>query len=435
MGPIATVARRRFVMLAAVMSMATAVRADWSTYQGGADHTGYVPGTISSSNLSLRWSNPVAPSALGGLAVGGNGVYVGGPGRSITAVDEHSGAPLWSNPYTFGVGTGQVYTTSAPAYANGMVYYQTDNEGDVSLFHGVSAATGVKVFATRYNAQWETYLNPTPYGGTVYTGGGSYGGIYSYNATNGAQKWFGYVGQYDGWTPSVDGQYAYSFTGTGDTVPIYGEFRMIDLATGSTAHLVTDTQFQWNGYTMRSAVVLGSHHDAFAINEPGSVYPSYSGAGRLISFDTQADATHTPHIAWVLSDHYTGQPTLANDVLYANDDGNLVALDEVTGNLLWSWAPPKGSLTGTMVATDNVLFASTATTTYALDLDTHLPDWSYDVSGKLAVSDGMLFVAGSNGTLYAFQVPEPSTLGLAMFWGAMLAGRRGRRRRPARAAT
>jgi outer membrane protein assembly factor BamB len=202
---------------------------------------------------------------------------------------------------------------------------------------------------------------------------------------------------------------------------------MINLANGTTTHLVTDTKFQWNGYTMNSAVVLGTHDDAFVINGPGSVYPNYSTAGRLLSFSTQADATHTPHIAWTLTDHYTGQPTLANGVLYANDGGNLVALDELTGDTLWNWTPPTGSLTGTMIATDNVLFASTGTTTYAVDLSTHVPDWSYGVSGKLALSDDTLFVAGSNGTLYAFSVPEPSTVGLAAAAIMLFIGRRARR--------
>ena len=286
------------------------------------------------------------------------------------------------------------------------------------------------MFATPYDAQWETYLNPTVYNGTVYTGGGRYGGIFSYNATSGAQKWFGYEGQYDGWTPALDDRFAYTFTGSGDTVPIYGQFRMIDLASGSTAYLVTDTKFQWSGYTMNSAVVLGSNHDAFSINEPGSVDSGYSFAGRLISFDTQADQTHTPHIAWVLSGHFKGQPTLANGVLFANDGGSLLAMDELTGNTLWAWSPPSGSLTGTMIATDNLLFASTATTTYAVDLDTHIPDWSYNVSGNLALSDNMLFVAGADGSLYAFAVPEPAAASVFIVWaGWLLVMRSGKRAR------
>jgi hypothetical protein len=163
-------------------------RADWATYQGNAGHTGYVAGDVGAAAISFRWSTSISPNALGGMAVGDHGVFVKGPGVSITAVNESNGSPLWSDPYTFGVALGQVYTTSAPAYANGTVYYQTDNEGDHSALHGVSAVTGTQVFSATYSAQWETYLNPTPYGGNVYTGGGEYGGMYSNNGTTGTQN-------------------------------------------------------------------------------------------------------------------------------------------------------------------------------------------------------------------------------------------------------
>jgi len=106
----------------------TPVRAEWSTYQGNITHNGYVPGAVAPAKITLVWKDPISPYALGGLAVGGSAVYVKGPSVSITAVNQQTGAALWSNPYTFGVSKGQVYTTSAPAYANGMVYYQTDNE-------------------------------------------------------------------------------------------------------------------------------------------------------------------------------------------------------------------------------------------------------------------------------------------------------------------
>jgi hypothetical protein len=171
----------------------------------------------------------------------------------MTAVDEQSGSILWSNSYTFGGFAGQVLSTSGPAYANGVVYYQTQNAGDVNLLRGVNAVTGAKVFATPYDAQFDTYLNPTPYAGAVYAGGGTFGGIYSYNGTTGSQNWFGYDAQFDEWTPAVDGKYAYTFTGDGDTDPIHGQFRMISLATGSTAHLVTDTKFQWNVFGARAS--------------------------------------------------------------------------------------------------------------------------------------------------------------------------------------
>lgn len=406
--------------------LSTAAHADWSTYQGNAAHTGYVPVYLSSSVPSLLWSTPLSSSSFNGLAVGDHTVFVTNSGYfnnadTLHALDQANGSVLWSKGYV------NNDSTSAPAYVNGTVYLQTDGHSGIAgnFLHAYSARTGASVFDAPYSAQWETYLNPTPYQGNVYTGGGYYGGIYSFNASSGAQNFFGYVGQYDGWTPAVDDQYCYVFTGSGDTVPIYGQFRIINRATGATTYLITDTGFEWSGYTMNSAVVLGSQHDAFSTNGPGSVYPQYSSAGRLIKWALQADATHTPHIAWELDDHYLGQPTLANGVLYVNDGGILVALDELTGQKLWTWTPPTGSISGTMIAADNLLFVGAGAKTYAIDLASHTYDWAYPAAGVMALSDDTLYIAAGDSSVYALSVPEPTSLTLAGA-GLLIAVRRRR---------
>jgi hypothetical protein len=387
-----------------IMTGAVEAGTDWSTYQGNAAHTGYVSGSYNFNNPKLLWHTVVAPNSLTGLAVGDNTVFITNQApfsnnTSFNALDQTTGSVLWSKAF----GTSND-TTSAPAYYNGAVYFQTDGNSSVAgnFLNAYNARTGATLFNAPYQAQWETYLNPTPYGGNIYTGGGYYGGMYSFNATTGQQNWFGTVPQYDGWTPAVDGKYAYAYTGSGDTTPIKGVFTMINLATGTTAATVVDPVYNWNGYTMNSAVVLGTNNDAFTIN-----------GGRLVSWDTTLDATHTPHIAWSLTDQYSGQPTLANGKLYVIDNGGIAVLDEKTGNLLWTWSTSSGSILGPMIVTDNLLFAQTSTETFAIDLFTHQVDWSYNASGSLAFADSSLYIAGSDGTVYAIgaaSVPEPASM-------------------------
>ena len=72
---------------------------------------------------------------------------------------------------------------------------------------------------------------------------------------------------------------------------------------------------------MNSAVKLGTQHDAFTIN-----------GGRLVLWDTTLDSTVTPHIAWSLTDGYSGQPALANGDLYVINHGQLNVLNETTGH-------------------------------------------------------------------------------------------------------
>ena len=270
-----------------------------------------------------------------------------------------------------------------PAFANETFYVQSDGNSFVggNYLHAFDAATGDVIFSSSYSAQWETYLNPTPYGGNIYTGGGYYGGMYSFNATTGKyQNWFGTVPQYDGWTPAIDGTYAYAYTGSGDIEPIQGVFTMIRIADGSTAASIVDPVYDWTGYTMSSAVVLGGTNTAFTIN-----------GGRLLSWDTQLDSTHTPHIRWSLTQGYSGQPSFAfsgqpgpgKGRLFVINNGELNVLNSANGHTLWTWTPQSGAIEGPMIVTDDLVFACTGTTTYAISRTTHNTVWSYNVSGVL----------------------------------------------------
>src|SRR5262249_29767424 len=138
-----------------------------------------------------------------------------------------------------------------------------------------------------------------------------------------------------------------------------------------------------------------------------------SSNGRLLMFDLRADATHTPHMGWEKSDHFTGQPTVASNVVYANNGGALAAFDEITGRPLWTWTAPDGALTGNIMATNTHLFVDTAASIYAIDLSTHQSVWSASGSGPLTLSGGVLYAA-NGGLLQAFAVvPEPSAIALA----------------------
>jgi outer membrane protein assembly factor BamB len=145
---------------------------------------------------------------------------------------------------------------------------------------------------------------------------------------------------------------------------------------------------------------LGSQDNVLAIQ-----------TGRLLSFDLANRA-----IGWELQRNFAGQPTVADGIIYAQDSGALTAWDEVTHQLLWSWeVPGGGNLQDTMIATDNLLFATSRDTTFAIDLATHKPVWSYPRAGHLALADGALIIAGDDGMLTAISVPEPSTIALALF--------------------
>jgi len=93
-------------------------------------------------------------------------------------------------------------------------------------------------------------------------------------------------------------------------------------------------------------------------------------------------------------------------------DGYLHALDESDGSpiegwLLWQPSLEGESIVTPMIVTDNLIFVSTASMTYAVDLASQTAVWSYGAGGHLALSDdGVLFIATSEGILHAISTLE-----------------------------
>ena len=156
---------------------------------------------------------------------------------------------------------------------------------------------------------------------------------------------------------------------------------------------------------MDLAPVLGSLNNVIVIN-----------GGRLISFKLNPD---NPGIGWQIPQddenvegdeeekggkQFSGQPSLANGFIYAVYKGFLHARNESDGSFEWEWQPPlkDESIVAPMLVTDNLIFVSTESATYAVDLETRTDVWDYPASGHLALSnDGFLYIVTPNGELIA----------------------------------
>jgi outer membrane protein assembly factor BamB len=156
---------------------------------------------------------------------------------------------------------------------------------------------------------------------------------------------------------------------------------------------------------MFSAPVLG---------QPGAVFAVYVGnpnSNALLDFDTNAQS-----VRWRVAGGYTGNPAYAAPMLYAVNSSpyRLEARSESDGSLLWSWTPQLKSETrfiGDVLVTNNLVFASTNSATYAISQSTHQPVWSIPIPGRLALSaNGVLYVVAvdaagdTNGTVLAVNV-------------------------------
>jgi outer membrane protein assembly factor BamB len=366
--------------------------ATWTTYQANARHSGFVPVTLNASQFSLKWNktvgngnalNPVT-TADGKVFVSVSG-YFNSPGFFV--LDALTGNTLWNKSYTAS-GGGNVHSVNPPAYDNGHVYIQTNDHSDDTFLWGYDANTGAQLFKSPHEAQWENYYAPTIVDGKVYVNGGYYGGMYAFDGITGSQQWYAGLAQYDKWTPAVDEQYTYAYLGC-NTSGCPGNLHVMDNQSGVMVFSIPDPEFSWSGWSMNLAPVLGGNNDVLVINN-----------GRLIHINLAKRV-----IDWQAAGSYAGQLAVRNGVVYAVNGGVLTALDAVTGSVLWT-ANTIAGLKSPFVVTSSHVIASSASTTYAIDLQTHLSVWSYAKSGALALGDNVLYIASSDGMLTAINTPQ-----------------------------
>lgn len=357
--------------------------ADWATYQGNARHTGFVPVTADPVAFRELWvRRPVGNNRLNPMTEGGGRLFVSnqayGGAQKLAALDARTGATAWTHDF------GGIYSVDPPAYADGRVYVTTGGHGD-SYLYGFDAAAGTVAFRSSYGNQWSRWFAPVVSGGTVYMAGGYYGGLYAFSATDGEQKWFAGTNQYDEWAPAVaDGRvYAY----TGDYTP---ELAVHDAATGAKLFAIADPDFGWNGWSMHVTPVLGSMNNVLATQ-----------GGRLVSFDLQGRS-----VKWQRTGSFRNNVVVAEGVIYVINNDQVEARRESDGALVWLWIPPAGQQPQrTMIATSNLLFVSSGSHTYALDLTARLQVWSYPAGGELTLTrDGLLVIAQEDGDVAAIDL-------------------------------
>jgi hypothetical protein len=358
------------------------VTSEWVTFQGNGSHTGYVPASVDPVAFAHRWTLTVAAGvALNPVTAGDGTVFVSTNGyfgtNVLTALSAVDGARKWR--YDFG----PIHSVHPPAFDGGSVYVATSGHED-SFIWGFDASAGTVRFRTSYGNQWSRYFAPVVVDQSVYMAGGYYGGMYAFSTTDGAQRWTASLNQYDEWTPAVRDGLVYAYTG--EYSP---NVTVADATTGAVLYEIADPSFNWTGWSMGIAPVLGTSNNLLATQ-----------GSRLLSFDLS-----NRRVGWQLAGSFSGNVTVADGVLYVFNNQQVEARRESDGSLLWIWIPPEGEPQGTMVVTRNVLFVSTAANTYAVDLGARVHGWSYPAGGSLALSQqGVLFIAQSNGKLTAIKV-------------------------------
>jgi len=358
---------------------------DWSTFQGNAAHTGYVPVEIKPDQIGPRWKSAAIsqpPASYGynnfNTLSAANGVFYAAGSNVLKARKESDGSLVWSYDVS-----GLTYpSVNPPAVDNGIVYMAAGQQSSTFLF-GFDAASGAVRFKAPMSSQWENYLAPVAVGDAVYTNAGTYGGLYAFTPT-GEQMFFSGTAQTSLWSPAVDANAVYVYDGT---------LRIFDRKTGTVINQIKDANFQNYTYLGDGSVVLGAAGNAFVANYANAYLNGGTMGNELLKFNTEKG-----YIDWRIAGNYPLTPAYANGVLFVPNTKpfRIEARAESDGALLWSWVPGQASETawkGEPVVTKNLLFVSTNAATYAIDLNTHKPVWSYPFAGRLALTrSGILYI-------------------------------------------
>ena len=126
----------------------------------------------------------------------------------------------------------------------------------------------------------------------------------------------------------------------------------------------------------------------------------FAGSSALVAIDLSARS-----VAWAITNSFSGTPAVANGIVYALSGTNVLAYTQA-GQFVGAYAADT-TLTWQPIVTDDVLLAASSSKTYVFDLCTFNLRQALPVGGYLSLANGVLYVAGSGGQLYAYSSAPP----------------------------
>jgi outer membrane protein assembly factor BamB len=173
-------------------------------WQNNTVHDGFNPASRLVPPLTLKWSRDFSASGVTSISyplIAQGLVFVttaaanNGYGNTLVALDEHTGATIWSADIP---GT---YFFANAAYDSGKVFV-VNFDGLIKSF---DAATGTLLWSVSLPNQYAFTSPPTAVNGVIFTGGaGSGGTVYAVDETNGAVLWTMPVANGDHSSPAVN---------------------------------------------------------------------------------------------------------------------------------------------------------------------------------------------------------------------------------------
>ena len=359
---------------------------DWPTFGNGPAHTGYQPIAVG-ANTYLPGSTMTYSSNTNGLnqvAISSGKVYVTPleyyDPSYLSALDASSGTELWRHAFT------SAYSINPPSADAGKIYVERSNGGSDSQLWCIDSASGATTWSAPYGSQGESYLAPAVYQGGVWMDGGTYGGLYGFNTSDGSQRFFNStIGQDDYWTPAYYQGAIYTY--------VLGVFRAHDLDTGAILWSLT-----WPG---SSAAPVVDSSRAFVL-----------GSGNLTAIDLGAHTT-----AWSVNGSFKGYPAVASGVVYAMSNttaGTILAYSELSGTLIGTYNTGDSTIYQQPIVTLDSLIVSGSSRTYIFNLQTFTLKQTISAAGLPSLANGVLYLAGGDNVLRTYYLSGLTNIVVAL---------------------
>ncbi len=368
---------------------------DWPMYQRDPAHTGFAEDFQEVPRGVLRWSFETerqlfaSPSVVDGVA------YIGtGDGR-LLALDGQTGEVVWE------VDAGDA-VHSTPAVAGELVFFGLLDGRVVAL----ERATGHQ--AWEFVTEGSVVASPTVFGGFLYIGSGG-GAFYALDAATGEQIWSRDTNRWIGTSAAV----------FEDVVAFVSYNRLLYILD---RHNGTDKlRFVVTG-NPRGSASFGEEH--LFIGDPSGSLKAVDWRRANLPFDSIRMRFANQFFLWGIVGERPKQrgfvwgaatglgvfstPVVGGGRVFATDyAGRIVAVDEATSEILWSYDSTRPIVASASATPDVVLAGDTDGVLHAVDAETGELLWRFETGAQISatpvLAGGLVYVASEDGTLYVLE--------------------------------
>ncbi|MCH8205803.1 MAG: PQQ-binding-like beta-propeller repeat protein [Chloroflexi bacterium] len=368
---------------------------DWPMYQRDPAHTGFAADVQSVPRGVLKWRLDTGKQLFASPAVVDGVVYIGTGDKRLLALDGQSGDVIWEVPVGDSV-------HSTPAVAGDFVFFSLRDGRVVAL----DKTSGSQVW--EYDTGSVMVSSPTVTDGFLYVGAGD-GTFYALDAANGKKIWSFSTDRWISASPAV----------FDDVVAIVSyDQRLYVFDRHNGRHKL---RFVVTG-SPRGSAAFGDEH--LFIGDPGGTLKAVDWHRSNLPFDSIRMRFHNQLFLWGMVGSAPKQrgfvwgvksgsgvfstPAVGGGKVFVTDFvGRLVAVDEGTGELLWTYDRARPILASPSATLGVVLAGDTDGTLHAVDAGTGELLWEFrtgaQISATPVLAGGLIYLASEDGTLYALE--------------------------------